>query len=1307
MKRRRLSKWLSGMLCGALLFANIGTGNVLYAAEPTSEEEIGEVLDNSLETESVSGNCLTVEFSPEFKQTEARSMLSDVNKLRTTKDMAWYWKDDTGSDEKIQCTDLKELQWDSRLEEIAMQRAAELAINYDHTRPNGARWTTAYKGMYALGECIAAGSTYTSAKVTYKSWEEENAKTYTAQIHRRIMLNQSADAIGIGCVYYNGIYCWAMELSPASKIETAGDPVDEARKAQVEVSESMLTSFSWSTVEDQSIPFGGSVPLPIAKADLGTEKTYKYGYGAMGAIVHGLTVIAQWEAADPTVAQISGGQIKGIKAGETTIRTTVTVQGEENPLQFTLTVEGTALTEENVTLSENTCQATGSPVEPKPIVVYGDKTLEEGVDYKLTYENNTAIGTATVKVTGIGGFTGSIVKEFRIVCDHEYNENGVCTKCGYKIPTASDLIFHAPENLIYNAEEKCATLDGKEGMGEITLSYYDSKGELLSSAPVNAGTYTVKARVEEGISYGSAVDLTDSSWGFTIEKAPLTITAENVRIRKDAQDIPYSYKAEGLFGKDGEEISINVTYESTVKKDDDGNYEVGTYEITPSGPAELENYKVTYQLGYLTVTEENRETQIPKSIAFNDLKTTMYTGQTQNIIVTLNKKYEEDLIRLNYGTSDTSVLSVNSVTGVAKAMKAGTATVTVTATDQEGNFLQKSSTITVKNPTAPKSVKASAVRDTSVAVSWAKNATGQTFELYAVPYEEAYDAETRKTAAKWKEYIEAELDKSPGTKAAWADTCVTADADCTRVEIGGLTADTPYLFYIRNTAENADKELVYAGAVSGRTVTKRTIFADLEMTAKSGAANASGDSFTVESSDSLGTKGLPDKLSYQLLDSEEKELDQTLITSAVYKSSNTNVVKVDESGNLTLGTQAGTARLYVTGKDSSNAVRTSNVITIQVKKAPSGLKAKTTTLALGQSITLKELISYDGVKGSVSEFDTDGIQFQAVLDQLPKEYFTINKAETEPDLGNTKITAKALIPNAAGKPSSGGTVQTADFVLNKGGMTSSAAAVVKINDMSAPTIKKVTPGDTSISFTFVCNNTVKELTGKEYYYTATVKDMVTNGEAELRQDENGQTVFVRQEGIINEDLTAEFIEAPDLTVKTPLNTCVIKGLSESKKYQISVTAHYNSGTDNSKSSGVKNVTTKKRLLSSENGIEITYISLPELIRTPEAEGTYIFDKTKVATEEYGHITLENNETYILMAKVSRLARAEETDKLKWTITSGDKKAATIKVNASTFEAQLNAVRTGTFTVSVSSTVTKEVLSTFTVTIIPYQSSKAE
>lgn len=62
---------------------------------------------------------------------------------------------------------------------------------------------------------------------------------------------------------------------------------------------------------------------------------------------------------------------------------------------------------------------TGEEIKPTPAVTMfvtgqGTITLQEGIDYTLSYENNINAGTATVIVNGFGTYTGSVSKNFTI-----------------------------------------------------------------------------------------------------------------------------------------------------------------------------------------------------------------------------------------------------------------------------------------------------------------------------------------------------------------------------------------------------------------------------------------------------------------------------------------------------------------------------------------------------------------------------------------------------------------------------------------------------------------------------------------------------------------------------------------------------------------------------------------------------------------------------------------------------------------------------------------------------------------------------
>ena len=57
---------------------------------------------------------------------------------------------------------------------------------------------------------------------------------------------------------------------------------------------------------------------------------------------------------------------------------------------------------------------TGAALEPSVTVKDGDKALVKDVDYAATYANNTAVGTATVTITGKGNYTGTRTANFAI-----------------------------------------------------------------------------------------------------------------------------------------------------------------------------------------------------------------------------------------------------------------------------------------------------------------------------------------------------------------------------------------------------------------------------------------------------------------------------------------------------------------------------------------------------------------------------------------------------------------------------------------------------------------------------------------------------------------------------------------------------------------------------------------------------------------------------------------------------------------------------------------------------------------------------
>lgn len=103
--------------------------------------------------------------------------------------------------------------------------------------------------------------------------------------------------------------------------------------------------------------------------------------------------------------------IKGIKVGTTDITSQYSSKSD------TKSLEVTAVSLESISKPGNTTY-TGSPIKVKPVLTNTfngtEVELVEGIDYELSYSNNTNVGTATVTATGKGNYKGTLSETWQI-----------------------------------------------------------------------------------------------------------------------------------------------------------------------------------------------------------------------------------------------------------------------------------------------------------------------------------------------------------------------------------------------------------------------------------------------------------------------------------------------------------------------------------------------------------------------------------------------------------------------------------------------------------------------------------------------------------------------------------------------------------------------------------------------------------------------------------------------------------------------------------------------------------------------------
>lgn len=253
-----------------------------------------------------------VSISVQYGQTEARTILNMINEMRTSSTDAWYWKQDDTT--KTYCTNLQPLQYDYDLEKTAMQRAAEIAIIYSHTRPNNKDTFSAFyeNSVYYTyaGENIAAG--YGTADSVNDGWREDN-ELYAGQGHRRNMHNSKFNCVGIGHVYYNGFHYWVENFAYRDKVNTTPVSADNTETTlTIPVATSKISNFNITFDKDEySLKTGESTSISVSDPAISV-------FGHWGSRFVFVTDTPDLTIADSTVATLSGS-ITGISEGDTTI----------------------------------------------------------------------------------------------------------------------------------------------------------------------------------------------------------------------------------------------------------------------------------------------------------------------------------------------------------------------------------------------------------------------------------------------------------------------------------------------------------------------------------------------------------------------------------------------------------------------------------------------------------------------------------------------------------------------------------------------------------------------------------------------------------------------------------------------------------------------------------------------------------------------------------------------------------------------------------------------------------------------------
>ena len=251
---------------------------------------------------------IPVNISVKYGQTEGRKIFDMINEMRTDSFDAWCWNED--NETKTRYDNLNELAYDYDLEKIATKRAAELALLFDHGRPNGESFFSIYEEegitYRAAGENIAMG--YRTAEAVNAAWREDG-ESYNGQGHRRNMLNPKFNCVGIGHVYLDGCHYWVEEFAYRTSVNTTETTANDSEQTMsLSVPKSKVTGLKVAFDKTSySLRTGESTEVKL------TAKLTVFG---SDTIVTDLPAIS---VNDPSIVTYSNGKITGVAEGSTTL----------------------------------------------------------------------------------------------------------------------------------------------------------------------------------------------------------------------------------------------------------------------------------------------------------------------------------------------------------------------------------------------------------------------------------------------------------------------------------------------------------------------------------------------------------------------------------------------------------------------------------------------------------------------------------------------------------------------------------------------------------------------------------------------------------------------------------------------------------------------------------------------------------------------------------------------------------------------------------------------------------------------------
>ncbi|MBO6140875.1 MAG: cellulase family glycosylhydrolase [Ruminococcus sp.] len=218
-------------------------------------------------------------------------------------------------------------------------------------------------------------------------------------------------------------------------------------------------------------------------------------------------------------------------------------------------------TDTQLTLDKTEFAFTGSEIKPAVKVVSGGRTLVQGTDYTVSYQDNVNIGTGRVTVNGIGNCEGNLQTTFSITQGNITASNLTLAKTSYAFTGAAVkpavTVKFGSKTLVKDTDYSVAySSNTKAGTGKVTVT---GKGSYKGTA---SKTFTITKKSLSSLKPTAAA----ASYAYTGKAITPDVTLKNGSTAlKKGTDYTLTYKANKAIGTATITVTGKGNYTGTAK----------------------------------------------------------------------------------------------------------------------------------------------------------------------------------------------------------------------------------------------------------------------------------------------------------------------------------------------------------------------------------------------------------------------------------------------------------------------------------------------------------------------------------------------------------------------------------------------------------------------------------------------------------------------------------------------------------------------------------------------------------------------